>query len=192
MAHLTLNRQNREQGMALIIAIGFLAILSILGAVVLDVATRDIGVTASFMPARRAFYTADRAVEYSMNRDIIVNMVSGDTLVLADGTPGVDETSTEFAKDSSGASLGVTHKTILEDGDGSTLASGTVQDLGPHDLPPTMAEIHGSDFGANLYHVEVEATAPGPGGPMDSHVNASIVRLFKLDDDTIFRTSGGG
>lgn len=187
----TFSPANRQQGMALIIAIGFLAILSILGAVVLNVATQDIGASASFMPARRAFYTSDRAVEYSMNRDIIVNIDQGETIVLADSTPAVDETSTEYAKDSSGASLGVTHKEIVEDGTG-TLVAGTVQDLGPADLPPAMAEIHGSDFGANLYHVEVESSAPGPGGNMESRVNASIVRLYKMDDDTIFRTSGGG
>ena len=187
----TFSPTNRQQGMALIIAIGFLAILSILGAVVLNVATQDIGASASFMPARRAFYTSDRAVEYSMNRDIIVNLNSGDTITLADGTPAVDEDGTEFAKDASGVSLGVTHKEVVEDGT-ATLVSGTVQDLGPRDLPPAMAEIHGSDFGANLYHVQVEANAPGPGGTVESRVNASIVRLFKLDDDTIFRTSGGG
>jgi hypothetical protein len=52
-----------------------------------------------------------------------------------------------------------------------------------------VAALYGSEFGANFYHVEVEATASGTA---KSHVNASIVRLFKSDDDTIFRTSGGG
>lgn len=182
-----LAKQNREKGMALIIAIGFLAILSILGAVVMDVATQDIGASANFMPARQAFYTSDRAVEYSMNRDIIVNINQGETITLADSTPSTDETSTEYAKDIDGTSLGVTHKTVIEGTDKGTLVAGTVEDLGPHDLPPTMAEIHGSDFGANLYHVEVESTAPSAGGTMESRVNASIVRLYKMDDDTIFR-----
>ena len=179
---LTCAKQNRQKGMALIIAIGFLAILSILGAVVLNVATRDIGASAGFMPARQAFYTSDRAVEYAMNRNIIINLTPGSSTDLA-----VDD-----AIDENAVSIGVTHKQIIEAGDGGTLVSGSVEDLGPHDLPPVMAEIHGSDFGANLYHVEVESTAPAGGGAVESRVNASIVRLFKLDDDTIFRTSGGG
>jgi hypothetical protein len=182
MRNLTLGRHNRQKGMALIVAIGFLAILSILGAVVLNIATQDIGVSANFMPARQAFYTSDRAVEYAMNRDIIVNLTPGNTVDL----------DADDALDPSGASLGVTHKQIIEGSDVGTLVAGSVEDLGPHDLPPTMAEIHGSEFGANLYHVEVESTAPSAGGTLESHVNASIVRLFKLDDDTIFRTSGGG
>ncbi|HKL26058.1 MAG TPA: pilus assembly PilX N-terminal domain-containing protein [Desulfuromonadales bacterium] len=187
----TLARNNRQRGMALIIAIGFLAILSILGAVVLNVATRDIGVSATFMPARQAFYTADRAVEYALNRDILVRMNQGDTIILADDTPGTDETGTEQAIAADGTSVLASHKAIVEAGDAQgELRTGSIEDLGPKDLPPVMKQIHGSDFGANLYHVEVEAEATGTGDR--SHINASIVRLFKLDDDTIFRTSGGG
>ena len=182
MTFTTFARTNRQDGMALIIAIGFLAILSILGAVMLNLATSDLGVSGGFMPARRAFYTSDRAVEYSMNRDIILNLIPGDSTDLV----------TDNALDEAGVSLGKTHKQIIEEADVGTLVSGTVEDLGPHDLPPTMAEIHGSEFGANMYHVEVDSTAPSGSGEMRSRVNASIVRLFKMDDDTIFRTSGGG
>ena len=49
----TLRRGNRQKGMALIFAIGFLAVLSILGAIVLNVATRDLtgaGGASSIMP----------------------------------------------------------------------------------------------------------------------------------------------
>lgn len=179
MKNLTCAKKNSQKGMALIIAIGFLAILSILGAVVLNVATQDIGVSAGFMPARQAFYTSDRAVEYSMNRDIIVNLTPlGSTDLGADNAWDAD--GNPFAPNK-------THKQIIEGSDVGTLVSGTVEDLGPHDLPPTMAEIHGADFGANLYHIEVESTAPSGGGNMESRVNASIVRLYKLEDDTIFR-----
>lgn len=168
-----------EKGMALIFAIGFLALLSILGAVVLQVATRGLEGTASYTPGSQAFYVADRAVEYSLNRDIIVSLSPGNSvdLMLDDSvTPGT-----------------LTHKSIIEAGAIGQLVSGTVTDLGPHELPPAAAERYGSDFGANMYHVQVESTAPSSGGTTaDSHVNASIVRLFKLDDDTIFHTSGGG
>ncbi len=176
--------QNSQKGMALITAIGFLAVLSILGTVVLTTTTRDLQKAGGFLPARRAFYTADRAVEYSMNRDIIINLSPGNTLNLV----GVN------AKDASNNDLvpAITHDSIIEGDSGNQLVAGTVEDLGPHDLPPAMAEVHGSDFGANLYHVEVEATASYGGTANESRVNASIVRLFKMDDDTIFRTSGGG
>jgi Tfp pilus assembly protein PilX len=60
-----LNKKNSQKGMALILAIGFLAVLSILGAVVLQVSTRDMKASAGFEPRRQAFYVADRAVEYA-------------------------------------------------------------------------------------------------------------------------------
>lgn len=164
-----------EKGMALILAIAMLAILSILGAVVMEVSTRDLGQSATFMPARQAFYTADRAVEYSMNRDIIINLSPGATVNLMNDdtiSPGT-----------------LTHKQIIEAGSVGTLTTGSITDLGVNELPPSVAAMYGSEFGANFYHVEVRTTAPANA---QSHVNASIIRLFKSDDDTIFRTSGGG
>jgi hypothetical protein len=55
-----------------------------------------------------------------------------------------------------------------------------------------MAAMHGSEFGANLYHISVETKAGTGVLERSTHVDASIVRLFKMDDDQIFRTSGGG
>ena len=167
MRFMILQKGNRQKGMALILAIGFLAILSILGAVVMSVATRDLSETAVTMPNQRSLYAADRTVEYAMNRDIIINMPSYGSINLA--TDNVISVG------------GVT-------GPG-TLVSGSVTDVGPRGLPPHLAAIHGSEFGANMYHVNVETTAPYG---KTTHVDASIVRLFKLDDDQIFRTSGGG
>jgi hypothetical protein len=168
-----------EKGMALILAIGFLALLSILGAVVLQVSTRGLEGAASYMPGSRAFYVSDRAVEYALNRDIIVSLSPGDSLDLM-----VDDAVTPGA---------LTHKSIIEASAVGQLDSGTVSDLGPNKLPPAAAALFGSDFAANFYHVQVESSAPSGGGTTaDSKVNASIVRLFKMDDDTIFRTSGGG
>lgn len=164
-----------ERGIALILAIGMLAVLSILGAVVLTVATRDLGGSATFVPGRNAFYAADRAVEYSMNRDIIISLIPGETIDLM----------TEDAV----SAPGTKHHEIIDQAGSGSLISGTVTDLGPNDLPPSIAALFGSEFGANFYHVEVEAEAPGGA---ETKVNASIVRLFKSDDDTIFRTSGGG
>lgn len=172
-------KRGRESGMALILAIGFLAILSIIGAVVLDVATRDIASSGTLTPVRKAFYTADRAVEYSMNREILTNISpSGAAINLMTGT----------------TSGGVVHKTIINSlnlSDGQ-LVSGSVTDLGAATLPSSMSSYFGSEFGANVYHVAVEAKAGAGAGEQKINVDASIVRLFKLDDDTIFRTTGGG
>jgi len=178
----TLHKTNREKGTALIIAIGLLAVLSILGTVVLTTSTRDMTLSGTFLPQKQAFYTSDRAVEYSMNRDIIVNLNPGSVLNLV----GVN------AKDVNSNDLPVTHDEVITADAGGVLLSGTVEDLGPRDLPPTMAAIHGTDFGANLYHVKVKSAANNTAGAPQSRVDASIVRLFKMDDDTIFRTTGGG
>ena len=130
------------------------------------------------MPGRQAFYVADRAVEYAMNRDIIVALTPGNSLDLT-----VDDAVTPGT---------LTHAQIIKANAVGQVVSGRVSDLGPRDLPPAVAEVYGTDFGANMYHVEVDATAPGGGGSVTSHVNSSIVRLFKSDDDTILHTSGGG
>lgn len=165
---------NCEKGMALLLAIGFLAILSILGAVVMQVVTRDLGETAGFSPARQAFYVNDRAVEYSMNRDIVVSLSPGVIVDLTTTAP-------------------VNHRGIIEAEAAGTLEAGTVEDIGPtNPLPPAVAELYGTDFGTNVYHTQVESTAPGVGSAGKSHVNAGYVRIYKIDDDTIFHTSGGG
>jgi hypothetical protein len=169
----TMQNDNRQKGMALIFAIGFLAILSILGAVVLNLATRGLNESGLSLPSQQSFYTADRSVEYSMNRDIIISLPSYNSVNLVTGL----------------TASGVTHKSIIEKQSIGTLESGTVTDIGPRTLPPAMAAIHGTEFGANLYHVNVQTSAPLGGR---THVDAAIVRLFKIDDDTIFRTSSGG
>ena len=174
----TLQRYNQQKGMALIIAIGFLAVLSILGAVVMNVATEGLKSSGVIQPRSLSFYTADRSVEYSMNRDLIINLpfmgavnLVTDKVIRADGT----------------VEAVLVHKTIIEKDSVGTLESGLVTDLGIRDLPPVMAEIHGLDYGANLYHVNVE-TKTTLGG--DTHVDAAIVRLFKSDEKDIFLTGG--
>lgn len=175
---ITSKSRSGERGMALILAIGFLAILSILGAVVMDVANRGISGSGVLSNEKKAFYVADRAVEYSMNREIIVGLSPTDPPVnlLSDTTSG-----------------GVVHKTIIDSVNtvNGKLISGSVSDLGPKTLPGSIAAFFGSDFGANVYHVAAEAEAGPTGNTKKMNVDASIVRLFKLDDDTIFRTDGG-
>ncbi len=169
MKCLLFHKRNRQKGLALILAIGFLAILSILGAVVMDVATNDLKRSATDLPQRQAFYVADRAVEYAMNRDIVFTLMSGDTVNIASGS----------------------HKTIIEKDGVGTLESGSIKMLASEELsmPDHLAELHGNDFGVVLYHVNAKASAALGA---EANIDASIVRLFKKDDDQIFRTSGGG
>jgi hypothetical protein len=179
MRFTTLQKGNRQKGMALILAIGFLVILSVLGAVVMRVATRDLSETAVTMPNQRSLYAADRSVEYAMNRDIIMNMPVNGSVNLV----------TDKVLSAGGVELAATHKQVIDASGPGKLDAGTVTDVGPRGLPPHLAAIHGSEFGANLYHVNVKTSAELG---KTTHVDASIVRLFKMDDDQIFRTSGGG
>ena len=188
----TLQSKNRQKGMALILAIGFLAVLSILGAVVMRVSLRGLQGTADILPNQQALYAADRTVEYSMNRDIILNLGVDGEVVLAVEDSANPGTSLPGANvlDASGASLGVTHDVVIDSLGVGTITSGSVTDVGPRGLPPHLAALHGSEFGANLYHVNVKAKSAALN--KTTHVDAAIVRLFKMDDDQIFRTSGGG
>jgi hypothetical protein len=184
MKFLTFQKNKRQQGMALILAIGFLAVLSILGAVVMRVSTQDMKSSGLVVPAQKAFYVADRAVEYALNRDMIyyLNPMGTPPTPTADLVNGT-------------VSSGTTHKEIIEAGeDKISLESGKVEDLGASFLPPYLASVHGSDFGANLYHVKVKTMANKGNTNLEAaaHVDAAIIRLYKKDDDQIFRTSGEG
>jgi hypothetical protein len=168
--------RNPESGMALILAIGFLALLSILGAIVMETTTRDLGLSGRQRPEKQVFYAVDRAIEYSMTRGLILSMPVNGQMDLVTGI--VTGTTT--------------HADVIETAD-SKLIAGKVYDLGPNDMPASAAELFGEDFGANYYHVEAKVVTPKTGTPIaTTNANASIVRLFKRDDDTIFRTSRGG
>jgi hypothetical protein len=179
MKFLTFQKAHRQKGMALILAIGFLAVLSILGAVVMKVSTSGMKASGMVVPKQKAFYVADRAVEYALNRDMIyyLNPMAGTpTANLYSGT----------------VPSGATHKEIIEVGElDISLESGIVEDLGESSLPPYLASVHGNDFGANLYHVKVKAMAyKDTPVEAEAHIDAAIVRLYKKDDDQIFRTTG--
>ena len=184
----TLQSKNRQKGMALLLAIGFLAVLSILGAVVMQVSTSGLKATVETLPNQQALYAADRTVEYAMNRDIIINLAISDTVILAD--PDDPDNHGDAVKQADGTALAVTHDVVINDSGTGSILSGSVTDIGPRSLPPHLAALHGSEFGANLYHVNVKATSAVLN--KTTHVDAAIVRLFKMDDDQIFRTSGGG
>ena len=182
----TLRRDNSQKGMALILAIGFLAILSILGAVVLSVSLRDLDekqYTRSYTRAdQEALYTADRAIEYGMNRDLVINLAQYNSVNFM----------TDKVKLGNGTEVDILHHEVIDSTGPGSLVAGMVTDVGPQSLPPAMASKHGTEFGANMYHVSVKSEAGSGLFKKNTHVDASIIRLFKMDDDQIFRTSGGG
>lgn len=158
-----------ERGFALILALSMLAILSILGALVLSNSGTDLNVTTNFQGTQQAFYAVDRAVEYGTSRDILLALPSNGTINLATGA----------------------HKTNIDQGKnfGGELEKGSVTDLGPGKIPSKLSVAYGSDFGANFYRVSGEGTGPNAS---KVKVEATIIRLYKMEDESIFPTTGKG
>jgi hypothetical protein len=74
-----------ERGMALILCIGFLAILSILGAAVISVTSDEMTASWKARASNDVFSTVDRAVEYSLSVPVLEKLDSvGDTEQLTD------------------------------------------------------------------------------------------------------------
>lgn len=163
---------NNQKGFALVLALSMLVILSILSVILMSTGTTELGITGNYQSSNQAFYAVERAVEYATSRNILLNMAVGGSVDL----------------------MNAPHKANIDAGHtvasgGGVLTEGMVYDVGPGDLPAELAANYGTDFGANYYRVS--ATAEGPNNS-EVQVESSIVRLFKNDDDTIFRTSGGG
>jgi hypothetical protein len=84
-------RRNRESGMALMLAIAMLLLLSILGATVLDIASRDVRSSGQVGAESQVFYAADRIVSFGqhfvdMMLDGLTDANVGNTKNLADPT----------------------------------------------------------------------------------------------------------
>jgi Tfp pilus assembly protein PilX len=82
-------RRNQESGMALMLAIAMLLLLSILGATVLEIASRDVRSSGQIGAESQVFYTADRIVSFGqhfvdMMLDELTDANVGSTKNLAD------------------------------------------------------------------------------------------------------------
>ncbi|MDO3376791.1 pilus assembly PilX N-terminal domain-containing protein [Geoalkalibacter halelectricus] len=161
-----------QSGMALVLAVGMLLILTVLGAVVWTATNRQID-SAGFQQAnQQAFFATQRALEYAVTRDILLNLTAGQS---------VDLTSSA-------------HKANINAGNSKTsgggeILAGEIFDDGPGEMPLRLRARYGSDFGANYYFISV--SAEGPRGSRED-VETQVVRLFKHDDDSLFITTGGG
>ncbi len=96
-----MQRWHDERGMALIVAIVLLAVMSLMGATLMSLSTSEIQLTSNYRDSRQAFYAADRATEYAIKAaatsssdvDLYNDTDSGGTLhrsYIKDGKSGLD------------------------------------------------------------------------------------------------------
>lgn len=184
-------RGRDEGGFVLVLALVMLAILSILASVLMNTSTTELKIVNNYQSGKQSFYAVERAVEYATNRNMLVTMGSGLAVDMITGRM--------YDPDNPGVTISTTsptnlHKTrvdagsTVEDG-GGVITEGVIEDLLAGDLPAKLAGGWGSEFGANQYRVR--ATAVGPGNSR-TRVEAVIVRIYKSEDESVFRTSGGG
>lgn len=74
-----------QRGIALILAISMLAIMSVLGAMALSTSSTEIGLSGNYRTNQLAFYSAQRAVEYAMTNGDIYNAIGTGSIDLETG-----------------------------------------------------------------------------------------------------------
>lgn len=148
---------HQEKGTALIIAIGMLAVLSILGTVVLTTSTRDLGLSGGVLPARQTFYTADRAVEYAMNPELLLTIKSDSV------PPSIDLTTADAEFEDFTITPTKKHKAIIESLGVGTLNFGRITrgDVVPDEAMNKLLSPNDTSTSTDkaYYHIEVTATA---------------------------------
>lgn len=68
-----------ERGVALILALSMLTILSLLGALALTTSTTERGISSNYKSSQEAFFAAQRAVEYAMGNSTIYTTIGKGT-----------------------------------------------------------------------------------------------------------------
>jgi len=175
---------NQQKGTALIIAIGMLAVLSILGTVVLTTSTRDLGLSGGVLPARQTFYTADRAVEYAMNPELLLTIKS-------DSDPrSIDLTTAPAEFEDFTITPTKKHIDIIESFGVGTLNFGRVT-RGDDVSSERLNEIHedepesvGAGLDAAYYRIEISTTANSSG--------EARIDVMAIAEKTIMPFGGGG
>jgi len=80
-SEVTKDKRRDERGMALILTLSMLAILSLLGAFALSTTNTELGVTTNFRTGRESFAASERILEYS--KALVVDTAAGDTITLS-------------------------------------------------------------------------------------------------------------
>lgn len=153
---------DNERGVALILTLSMLVIMSLLGALALDTTNTELQITSNHRVASEAFVAAELAVEYAaqkalndrvatdLSADMVLNAAMPDGAVLAgDGRNNI-------------AAYTGTMPTAMMSGTSTDAYQGNIYRTGDHE------DAEGS---AAYYRVEVEATAHG-------RSSARIEKLF--------------
>ncbi|MCF6178528.1 MAG: pilus assembly PilX N-terminal domain-containing protein [Geopsychrobacter sp.] len=147
-----------QQGMALIVTLGILAVLSVLGALLLNTTTTEIKISRNYLDSQQAMYVAERAVEYAYER---ATNIAGDVDLINDndgsGNPHVDSIAIDIDGDGTAdASLEANPPvgTAGHDPDKNRLR---FVGAGP---PPTGSGSDASKFKANYYVVRATGVYP--------------------------------
>jgi type IV pilus assembly protein PilX len=158
-----------QRGVALILALSMLVILSLLGALALSVSTTDIKLSGNLKNQQNAFFAAEAAVEYAMGNVDIVQSTGTTDLNSGD------------------------HPSRLSMG-GTKLDPNTtnqVDSLGAGELPDSLADRFGREkFGGAYYTISV--TGLGVNERSQARIEAERVRIYQKDDEGMLITTGSG
>ena len=137
-----------EKGVALVMAMVMIVLLSILGAMSLSTSTIEIGISGNYRNSMEALYAAERAVEYAATNGSIYTTIGTSSTVenLKTGAHPANISITTSGGRTSGLDLDAN-------------ATNEVQFLSSGALPPGS----GSDpdlFGANYYLISVTGSGP--------------------------------
>lgn len=159
-----------EQGFALVLALGMIALLSLLGVLVLGLTNSEVAISGNYRTSQMAFRAAERAVTYAMGNTAI----TGSTVSSTDLNGGTHPASIEM----NGAGL-------------DSNATNVCNNLGVGELPDWLAQSYSREkFGGNFYIISV--TGEGPNGRGKARIETQHVRIFqKGDEGQLISTSGG-
>jgi type II secretory pathway pseudopilin PulG len=163
-----------QRGMALILALFMLVILSLLGALALSVSTTDIKISGNLKNQQNAFFAAEAAVEYAMGNVNIVQSI---------GTIDLNRGDHPSGDHPSNLSIGGTKL--------DPNATNQVVSLGPGELPDSLADRFGREkFGGAYYTISV--TGLGINERSQTRIEAERVRVYQKDDEGMLITTGSG
>ncbi len=152
-----------ERGMALILVLSMLTIMSLLGVLALNTATTELDITGNMRGSREAFFAAERAVDYASIAGDIYETIGTDTVTLT--SDQADDIQIDHGSYTSGIDASE------EDLDGNKVNQVGYLTSGP--LPPSS----GSDatlFEMRYYRISV--TGHGPNNS-STRIEAQVGRL---------------
>ena len=162
-------RLSDQRGIALILALSMLVILSLLGALALSVSTTDVQISGNLKNSQYSFFAAEAAVEYALGNETILQSTGTTNLNLGD------------------------HPANLSMG-GTKLDPGAVNQVisrGAGELPDSLSSRFGREqFGGAYYTISV--TGVGANERSQTKIEAEQVRVYQKDDEGLLITTGFG